>query len=193
MWQIYFPFLQDTRPDAAVFYVRTSREPESMMAPLRRTLQQLDANVPPQRMRSMDDQVKRSLVNQRLLTGLSTAFSLLATLLAIVGLYGVMAYSVTRRTREIGLRMAIGAASSRVLWLILREALLIITIGVTLALPAAWGLGRYIESELYGITALDPTTIAVAIIALTTAAACAALIPAIRAARIDPIRALRHE
>jgi predicted permease len=192
-WQLYFPFLESADASSASFYVRTAQDPESMLQAVRRVVQQIDPNVPPLVLRSMDVQLKRSLVNQRMVTGLSTVFSLLATLLAMVGLYAVMAYSVTRRTREIGVRMALGALALRVVWLIMREALTLIAIGVAVALPAAWWLGRYVQSELYGITATEPTTIGVAVLGLTLVAAVAGLIPAMRAARINPICALRHE
>ncbi|MPY89069.1 MAG: FtsX-like permease family protein [Luteitalea sp.] len=192
-WQLYFPFLESREPGTAWFYVRTAQDPESMLATMRRVMQTIDPNVPPLAMRTVDVQLKRSLVNQRLVTGLSTAFGLSATLLAVVGLYGVMAYSVTRRTREIGIRMALGARATRAAWLIMREALMLVAIGVGVALPAAWWLSRYVQSELYGVTPTDPITIGVAVLGLTIVAAAAGLIPAMRAARINPIRALRHE
>jgi ABC-type antimicrobial peptide transport system permease subunit len=105
----------------------------------------------------------------------------------------VMAYSVTRRTREIGIRMALGALSSSVARLILREVAILVTIGIVIALPAAWAASRYIASQLYDVTPTDPTTIAIAIVGLVTVAAAAGLIPALRAARVNPITALRHE
>ena len=191
--QVFFPYLESHDPSAAWFYVRTRQDPESMVATMRRTIRDLDPNVPPLQLRTMETQVRRSLVNQRFMTGLSTAFSLLATLLAMVGLYGVMAYGVTRRTREIGVRMALGAIAPRVVWLILREALILIVCGVAIALPVAWWLGRYVRSELYGVTGTDPMTAAVAVAALTAIAMAAGMIPAMRAARIDPLQALRQE
>jgi ABC-type antimicrobial peptide transport system permease subunit len=111
----------------------------------------------------------------------------------VVGLYGVMAYSVTRRTREIGIRMALGARAPRAAWLIMREALMLVVIGVGVALPAVWWLSRYVQSELYGVTPTDPVTIGIAVLGLTLIATAAGLIPAMRAARINPIRALRYE
>ncbi|MPZ17604.1 MAG: FtsX-like permease family protein [Luteitalea sp.] len=191
--QLYFPFLESRHPRTAWFYVRTAQDPGSMLAAMRRVMQEIDPNVPPLAMRTVDNDLKRSLVNQRLVTGLSTVFGLSATLLAVVGLYGVMAYSVTRRTREIGIRMARGARATRAAWLIMREAMMLVAIGVGVALPAVWWLSRYVQSELYGVAPTDPMAIGVAVLGLTVVAAAAGLIPALRAARINPIRALRHE
>jgi ABC-type antimicrobial peptide transport system permease subunit len=164
-----------------------------MLETMRRTMRDLDAAVPPLQLRTMETQVRRSLGNQRFMTALSMVFSLLATLLAMVGLYGVMAYGVTRRTREIGVRMALGAVAPRVVWLVLREALILIACGVTIALPASWWLSRFVRSELHGVTETDPLTAVAAVTALTAVAMMAGIIPAMRAARIDPIRALRQE
>ena len=127
------------------------------------------------------------------MSAMSMVFSVLATLLAMVGLYGVMAYGVTRRTREIGLRMALGAVAPRVVWLIMREALTLIICGVAIALPAAWWLSRYMRSELYGVTPTDPATLVAAVVALAVVAMVAGMIPATRAARIDPLQALRQD
>jgi putative ABC transport system permease protein len=117
----------------------------------------------------------------------------LATLLAVIGLYGVMAYTVTRRTREIGIRMALGAHARRVAWLFVSEASRLIVIGFVIGLPAVWALGRYVQSQLYGVEPLDPLTIALAVIGLAAVASAGALVPALRAARINPLTALREE
>jgi predicted permease len=191
--QAYFPYLESQDANSAWFYVRTSRNPEAMLETMRRTMRELDPTVPPLQLRTVDTQVRRSLGNQRFMSALSMVFSVLATLLAMVGLYGVMAYGVTRRTREIGVRMALGAVATRVVWLILREALTLIVCGVAIALPAAWWLTGLVRSELYGVTPTDPLTVAAAIAVLTAVAMAAGMIPAMRAARIDPLRALRQD
>jgi ABC-type antimicrobial peptide transport system permease subunit len=124
---------------------------------------------------------------------MSVLFGVMATLLAVVGLYGVMAYTVSRRTREIGIRMALGAQGSAIAWLIVREVLTIAGIGIALGLPAAWWLGRYVSSQLYEVKPGDPIAIVAAVVGLTTVALLAGLIPSARAARVSPTTALRYE
>ena len=124
---------------------------------------------------------------------LSAAFGLLATLLAAIGLYGVMSYAVTMRTREIGLRVALGADRRAVLMLVLREVAVLAALGIAIGLPGGYGLGKVVESQLFGLNARDPLTFAVATLALVATAFVAGLIPAMRAARVDPMTALRYE
>jgi ABC-type antimicrobial peptide transport system permease subunit len=120
-------------------------------------------------------------------------FGVLATMLAIIGLYGVMAYTVARRTREIGIRMALGALQGNVIWMIMREVLLVLAVGVVIGVPAAMGLSRLVRSQLYGLTPYDPGTLVGATVVLAAVACLAGLIPALRASRIDPTQALRYE
>jgi predicted permease len=190
--QMFFPRVTTAGANAIV-YVRTGQDPGAMFQTLRRVLREPEPNLPISGMQAFEDRVDRSLTNERLIASLSIVFGVLATLLAMIGLYGVMAYSITRRTREIGIRMALGALSSNVARMILREVAILVAIGIIIALPAAWAASRYIASQLYDVTPTDPTTIVLAIVALITVAAAAGLIPALRAARVSPIRALRHE
>jgi ABC-type antimicrobial peptide transport system permease subunit len=144
-------------------------------------------------MRTLEKQMEISLVTERLVASLSTAFALLATLLAGVGLYGVMAYTVASRTREIGIRMALGAFSGSVIWLVMREVLLLLGIGMSIGLPAAWALSRFVQTQLYGLTPNDPSTIVLAVVGIACVATMAGFFPARKATRVDPMRALRWE
>src|SRR5690349_20490697 len=150
-----------------------------MFRAIRSAVKRLDASLPVFDMRSVDEQIDRTLVTERMIEMLSAVFGVIATLLAIVGLYGVMAYTVARRTREIGIRVALGAFSKDVVWMVMREALLLIAIGIAIGLPAAFGLTGYIQTQLYGLTPHDPRTIAGATAALIAAAALAGYIPAL--------------
>jgi ABC-type antimicrobial peptide transport system permease subunit len=128
-----------------------------------------------------------------LIASLSAVFGFLATLLATIGLYGVMAYTVARRTREIGIRMALGAAQGNVVWMVMREVLILVALGVGVGVPAALGLTRFVRSQLFGIAPNDPSTLVMAAVGLAVIACAAGYIPAIRASRVDPILALRYE
>ena len=156
-------------------------------------MQQLDPNLPLFAMQTFETRVQRSVSNERLIANLSSVFGVLATLLAMIGLYGVMAYTVTQRTREIGIRMALVAAARDVARMILRDVTVLVGTGLVIALPAAWALGRYVENQLFEIAPTDPVTMAAAVVALVTVAALAGVVPARRAAKIDPIRALRYD
>jgi ABC-type antimicrobial peptide transport system permease subunit len=130
---------------------------------------------------------------ERLIASLSAVFGFLATLLAIIGLYGVMAYTVARRTREIGIRMALGAFQKHVIWMVMREVLGLVAIGIVTGLGAAFALTRFVQAQLYGITAFDPSTLALATLGLAAVACAAGCIPAFRASRVDAMQALRYE
>ncbi len=189
--QLFFPLLEDRTPRALSVYVRTSGRPETLFAPLRTGMRGVDPSLPLYDLHTMTEQVDQSLRTERLVARLSTVLSVFATLLAVIGLYGVMAYTVTRRTREVGIRMALGAQSTGVAWLFLREAAILVGFGCLLGLPALWAFGRWVRSQLFGIDPLDPVTILVAAVALGAVALAGATVPAVRASRINPLQALR--
>jgi ABC-type antimicrobial peptide transport system permease subunit len=147
----------------------------------------------PLEIRTLTGQVERTLVQERLMASLAGGFGALGLLLACVGLYGLLAYSVARRTKEIGIRMALGAQQSGVLWMVCRNALRLVGLGIALGLPAAWAASRWVKSMLFGVTATDPGTITGAALLLGTAGLVAAYFPARRAAQVEPMTALRHE
>ncbi len=154
---------------------------------------EIDPTLPVSDMKTLEKQLDNSLVTERLVASLSSAFGLLATLLAAIGLYGVMAYTVARRTREIGIRMSLGAASGDVVWLVMKEVLVLVAIGIGVGLPAAWRLTGLVRTQLYGIQPNDAFTIALATLGIAFVALMAGYVPAMRATRVDPMRALRWE
>jgi len=143
--------------------------------------------------RTLNDQVNRSLTTERLLAALSGSFGALALLLSLIGLYGVMSFVVTRRTREIGIRLALGATGASAIRLVLRDAVVMIAAGMAIALPCAAALGKLVQSQLFGVTATDPATTAAAATVLAAGALAAAFIPAWRASNLSPTDALRLE
>ena len=190
---VYFAFLENDFAGGVVMYVRTATRAGAAFGSIRQMVHQLDANVPMFNLRTVEEQVNTSLLNERLVATLSSAFGVLATLLAVIGLYGVMAYAVARRTREIGVRMALGAVQGDVLWLVMREVLALVGAGLLIGLAGAVALSRFVASQLYGVTSNDPTTILVAVVTLSLAAIIAGYVPAWRATRVNPVVALRYE
>jgi ABC-type antimicrobial peptide transport system permease subunit len=164
-----------------------------MFAALRRKIAELDPAMPVFQMKTLEQQLDETLSTERLIATLSAAFGVLATVLAAIGLYGVMAFVVARRTKEIGLRMALGAPQGAVVWMVMRETATLVGIGLAIGLPAAWGLSQYVSKQLYGVKPTDAWTTAAALVILATVAAGAGFLPARRASAIDPIQALRYE
>jgi len=191
--QMFEPYLAGKYVYGMTVYVRTTMDPNQFFTAVRSKVRGMDPNLPLWSMRTLDEQVSKSLLTERLVASLSTVFGFLATLLAVIGLYGVMAYTVARRTREIGIRLALGAFESHVIWMVMREVLLLVSIGVAAGLVATAGLTRLVQTQLFGITPHDPGTLAIAAFCLIAVACIAGYIPALRASRIDAMRALRYE
>jgi predicted permease len=186
-------FVPNRGKNSAAFYVRTLTPSATSYSAVRSAVRQLDAAIPVYGMKTVESQLDETLLTDRLIAMLSAGFGLLATLLATVGLYGVMAFVVARRRKELGIRLALGAQPGFVMWLVMREVLLLLAIGLAFGIPAAMGLGRYVAAQLYGIQAHDPAIAGSTVALLTMVSAAAGLIPAQRASRIDPILALRHD
>jgi ABC-type antimicrobial peptide transport system permease subunit len=190
--QVFFPLFEhdDT---GATFYIKVRGAPEQAIPSIRRLVRQDDPRLPILWFRTLDDQVNRSLTTERLLAALSGSFGALALLLSLIGLYGVMSFVVTRRTREIGIRLALGATGVSAIRLVLRDAVVMIAAGTAIALPCVAALGKLVQSQLFGVTATDPATIAAAALVLAAGALVAAFIPAWRASNVSPTDALRLE
>jgi predicted permease len=191
--ELYLPYPQMGFATSITAYVRSGQPASSALPALRSLVQSLDSNLPIYEARSMTEQADRSLVTERLVASLASGFGVLATLLAAMGLYGVMAYTVTRRTREIGIRMALGARRGDVAWLVMREVLILLAVGLVIGVPAALGLSRFVQAQLYGIKPADAATMALAIVGIATVASLAGYLPGRRATRVDPMQALRWE
>jgi predicted permease len=186
-------FVPNWGRNSAAFYVRTRTASSSAYALVRNEVKRLDAAMPVYQLKTLESQLDQTLLTDRLIALLSAGFGLLATVLASIGLYGVMAFVVARRRKELGIRLALGAQPRLVIWLVMKEVLLLLAIGLAIGVPAALGLGRYVSSQLYGIQGHDPWVAVTTMLLLTIVSAAAGLIPARRASRINPILALRHE
>jgi ABC-type antimicrobial peptide transport system permease subunit len=173
--------------------VKSSGNPKTLITAIRREVRDLDPHLPMYDVRTFTELVETTMSQERLIAAASSLFGLLALLLAAIGLYGVIACGVARRTREIGIRMALGAPRTNVFWLVQRETVVLVMIGIGVGLPAALATTRLVRSRLFGLSAMDPLTISVAIGVLIAVALVAGYLPARRAGKVDPMEALRTE
>jgi predicted permease len=188
----YTAYMQDP-PGQMNFEVRTVGDATAMTSSIRDAIREVDPNLPLFAVKTQIQQAAESLAQERLFATLSSVFGVLALLLACVGLYGVMSYSVTRRTNEIGIRMALGASATRVLGMVMRESMQVVGTGIVIGVGAAVASTRLIESMLFGLAPTDPLTISFAALVLIAVSALAGYIPARRASKVDPMIALRYE
>jgi macrolide transport system ATP-binding/permease protein len=189
---IYKPLLQNYFPEL-VLHVRTATPSQTLFAAVRRAVQALDPTLPVYNLKTLAEQKDGSLYTERLAAALLTLFGLLALSLAAIGIYGVLSYTVTERTRELGIRLALGARPRDVLKLVVGQGLLLVLIGLVIGVGAAFALTRLLAKLLYGVSATDPLTFVVIPLLLAGVALVACLVPARRATRVDPLVALRYE
>ncbi len=190
---VYMPYTQRPTLGHATFYVRTSQDPLLTANLLRKTVAGIDPNLPVFNLMTLTEQVNDTNFSDRVMAFLSVCMGALAALLAAMGLYGVMAYMVARRTREIGIRMALGASRESVAWMILREVMRLTFIGLSLGLIGAMVAGHFAESQLFGVKGYSPVILGATALLLIAVAALAGSLPAHRAARVQPMIALRYE
>lgn len=200
----YFGLRQATQPmvyralwqpgaSSRALCIRTSREAPGIVEAIRRQVTAIDPAIPVLDTRTIEQQIDNNILEERLIATLSSFFGSLALLLAGVGLYGVVSFAVTRRTREIGIRMALGAERSAVLWLVVRGAAVLVLAGAAIGIPVALAISRLVKAFLYGISAQDPLAIVIGTLVLAGVAALASLVPVRRATKVDPLVALRYE
>jgi predicted permease len=189
----YTPVTQERGLPAMTFYLRTASDDSSLGPAVRGLVREMDANLPVEEVKTVAIVRDESIAVDRMFATLSISFAAVATLLAAIGLYGLLAYTVARRTREIGVRMALGALRRDVFRLVLGDAFRYVALGLALGIGGAFALARYLESQLFGLQARDPWTFGGAVAVLTLAALLASMLPARRAAGVEPIRALREE
>jgi predicted permease len=195
---IYFPYPQDPRPHhlwewGMCLAVRTAGNPAGVAAAIGKDLREIAPNLPVLRIDTIEQQVGESLTEERLIAALSGFFGVVAAMLVSIGLYGMMAYTAARRTNEIGVRLALGSSRAQVLWMVLRESLLLVLAGIAIGLPVTLTATRLISARLFGVSAIDPATITAASLLMISVAALAGLVPAHKASRVDPMVALRYD
>jgi ABC-type antimicrobial peptide transport system permease subunit len=173
--------------------VRTQADPRVVASELRKVIAQVAPTLPVQDIATVDERVNRLLLQDRLIAEITAFFGLTALLLACIGIYGLISYAVARRIPEMGIRMALGAQSGSVLWLVLREAIILVLIGIAAGIPLVFIAARLIEGLLFGVAPADPVTLAGTAVLMLSIAVAAAYLPARRASRVDPMAALRHE
>jgi ABC-type antimicrobial peptide transport system permease subunit len=191
--QAYFPYFQDAHFRFMNIYLRTQADPRQIEDELRERMRQFDPHVPLVGLQTMNEQIGFSLRTERLVASLSAIFGGLATLLAVIGLYGVTAYTVMRRTREIGIRMALGAMPIDVIAMVMLEVFILIGAGLATGFSLALVLANLVRSQLFGLSPRDPLTFLGSAIVLTVAAGLAGFLPALRASSLNATSALRHE
>jgi predicted permease len=191
--QYYLPYRQEERLGYGFFYVRTALPPEQLLTSIPALMKTLDSNLPVENLKTMEMQIRDNVFLDRLISTLSAAFAFLATVLAAIGLYGVLAYTVAQRTREFGLRMALGADGGNVRGIVMKQVVWMSAIGGLIGIAAAIGVGQLAQSILFELKGSDPAVLTLSVIALGLVALGAGFIPALRASRIDPMNALRYE
>ena len=190
---IYLPYLQSGRPGSVDIYAATAQAPQSAEAAVRAAMHQFNSALVVDGLRTMDEQIDRTMNGERAIAVLALGFAIVALIMAAVGLYGVLAYSTEQRTREIGVRLALGASRAAVVALVVREMILIAAIATAVALPCTVALARLFTTQLYGVTAFDPVALAAAVVLTMLMIVVAGALPARRAASVEPVRALRTE
>ena len=189
----YIPWRQDGEVGALYFLAKTTQPPVELVRTTPGVIKRLDPMIPVENLKTMPQQIRENVFMDRMISILSASFAVLATLLAAIGLYGVLSYTVTQRTREIGVRMALGASASRVRGLVLKQMSWMLIIGGVVGIAGAYGLGQLAKSLLFGMQSHDPVVFTLSVVLLTLIALAAGYMPARRAAQVDPMHALRYD